>query len=67
MKWLVIKCDNYTKKEALKFINDIRLYSNSNKLTNFKPKDIGIVDFRRPMLAIKREVLREYNYIIIGR
>lgn len=57
--------DEYSKKQMINFIKDYELY-NSNKKIDFKPKDIGTLDFRNPSVIsyetrVKYENLREYK------
>ena len=57
--------DEYSKNKVINFINNYRLY-NLNEKINFKPKDLGILDFRNPSVIsyetrVMYENLREYK------
>ena len=54
-----IQYDEYTKGDAKKYITDKILYSKSDKLLGFKPKDLGYIDLRNPMLVVDRRNLRQ--------
>lgn len=54
-----IQYDEYTERKAKKYITDKILYSKSDKLHNFKPKDLGCVDLRNPMMVIDKRNLRQ--------
>ena len=57
--------DEYSEEQMMDFINNYEIYNSSKKM-DFKPKDIGILDFRKPSVIsyetrVKYENLREYK------
>ena len=56
---MIIQYDEYTKRDAKKYITDKILYSKTDKLQGFKPKDLGYVDLRNPMMVTDRRNLRQ--------
>ena len=49
-----IEYDEYTKSNAVEFIQNTLMYSKSNKLVGFKPIDTGYHDLRNHMIVKDR-------------
>lgn len=56
---MTIIYDKYSVKRVEKFISNTTLYSKSNKLYGFIPKDLGYYDFRNIMMCKFDRDLRE--------
>ena len=46
--------DEYTTDIAKEYIEKVKIHSCIDKATGFKPRNIGYVDLRRPMIQRRR-------------